>query len=85
MSHRAHAPDDVYDMDPKDILTQYSVEWVALRKSFAEVKTKLSEVQTELNELDEKLERDGKQINVLIMSIFNSKWKKLKGEIKIQI
>jgi len=36
-------------------------------------------------ELDEKLERDGKQINVLIMSIFNSKWKKLKGEIKIQI
>ena len=44
-------------MDPKDILTQYSVEWVALRKSFAEVKTKLSEVQTELNELDEKLER----------------------------
>ena len=57
MSHRAHAPDDVYDMHPKDILTQYSVEWVALRKSFAEVKTKLSEVQTELNELDEKLER----------------------------
>ncbi|MCK5240499.1 MAG: hypothetical protein KAR33_13160 [Candidatus Thorarchaeota archaeon] len=57
MSHRSHAPDDVYDMDPKDILTQYSVEWVALRKSFAEVKTKLSEVQTELNELDEKLER----------------------------
>ncbi|MCK5151040.1 MAG: hypothetical protein KAQ65_04340 [Candidatus Thorarchaeota archaeon] len=57
MSHRSHAPDDVYDMDPKDILTQYSVEWVALRKSFAEVKTKLSEVQTELNELDEKLEK----------------------------
>ena len=57
MSHRSHAPDDVYDMDPKDILTQYSVEWVALRKSFAEVKTKLSEVQTELNELDEKLDR----------------------------
>ncbi len=57
MSHRSHAPDDVYDMDPKNILTQYSVEWVALRKSFAEVKTKLSEVQAELNELDEKLER----------------------------
>ena len=35
-------------------------------------------------ELDEKLERDGKQINVFIMSIFNNRWKKLKGEIKIQ-
>jgi len=57
MSHREHAPDDVYDMNPKDVLTQYSVEWVALRKSFSEVKTKLSEVQAELNDLDQQLER----------------------------
>ncbi|MHA1909295.1 MAG: hypothetical protein ACW98Y_18505 [Candidatus Thorarchaeota archaeon] len=56
MSHREHAPDDVYDMDPKEVLTQYSVEWVALRRSFSEVKTKLSEVQSELSELDRQLE-----------------------------
>ena len=35
-------------------------------------------------ELDEKLERDGKEINVFIMSILKDNWKTLKREIKIQ-
>lgn len=58
MSHgEGRTPDDPYYMDPKEVLAQYSVEWVSLRKSLAEVKEKLSEVQTELSELDNKLER----------------------------
>jgi chromosome segregation ATPase len=58
MSHgEGRTPDDPYYMDPKEVLAQYSVEWVSLRKSLAEVKAKLSEVQAELSELDIKLER----------------------------
>ncbi|MFW9908073.1 MAG: hypothetical protein ACFFEF_05820 [Candidatus Thorarchaeota archaeon] len=57
MSHGLNAPkDDEYYLDPKEVLSQYSVEWVALRKSYSEVKEKLAEVQAELNELDRKLE-----------------------------
>lgn len=58
MSHGTDRPrDDPYYMDPKDILSQFSVEWVSLRKSLAEVKGRLAEVQEELSELDGKLER----------------------------
>lgn len=57
MSHWEGTGADPYDMDPKEILAQYSVEWIALRKSYEDVKAKLSEVQRELTELDLKLER----------------------------
>ena len=43
-------------MDPKEILTQYSVEWVSLRKSYDELKQQLNDIQSELNSLDRKLE-----------------------------
>jgi hypothetical protein len=45
-------------MDPRDVLAQFSVEWVALRKSYDDVKQKLREVQQELTDLDLKLEKD---------------------------
>ncbi len=60
MSHgtdRPRAEDDPYYMDPKEVLSQFSVEWVALRKSYAEVKSQLAKVQEELNELDKRLAR----------------------------
>ncbi len=57
MSHYEGMPEDLYDIDPRDILAQYSVEWVALKKSYEELKKKLQEVQDELSELDKKLER----------------------------
>ncbi len=58
MSHGTNKPtDDPYYMDPKEVLSQYSVEWVSLRKSLAEVKAKLAEVQEELSLLDDRLER----------------------------
>ncbi len=57
MSHREGSPtDDQFYMDPKEILSQYSVEWVSLRKSYDELKQKLNEIQSELNTLDTKLE-----------------------------
>lgn len=48
--------DDQFYMDPKEVLSQYSVEWVSLRKSYTELKQKLDEIQAELNTLDRKLE-----------------------------
>lgn len=57
MSHREGMPsDDQFYMDPKEVLSQYSVEWVSLRKSYTELKQKLDEIQAELNTLDRKLE-----------------------------
>jgi len=57
MSHREGSPsDDQFYMDPKEVLSQYSVEWVSLRKSYDELKSKLNEIQVELNTLDKKLE-----------------------------
>ena len=57
MSHREGSPsDDQFYMDPKEVLSQYSVEWVSLRKSYDELKSKLNEIQAELNTLDKKLE-----------------------------
>ena len=49
--------DDYLYLDPKEVLAQYSVEWVALRQSFEEVKAKLLLVQTELTALDQRLRR----------------------------
>ncbi|MHA1577011.1 MAG: hypothetical protein ACTSU3_06590 [Candidatus Thorarchaeota archaeon] len=56
MSHSPESFDDDYDLDPKEVLSQYSVEWISLRKSFTEIKAQLTAVQAELNELDRQLE-----------------------------
>ncbi|MDH4213292.1 MAG: hypothetical protein OEV85_05190 [Candidatus Thorarchaeota archaeon] len=56
MSHREGATrEDTFFVDPKEVLSQYSVEWVSLKKSYDELKTQLSEIQKELNDLDRKL------------------------------
>jgi hypothetical protein len=56
MSHREGAsPEDTFFVDPKEVLSQYSVEWVSLKKSYDELKTQLSDIQKELNNLDRKL------------------------------
>ncbi len=59
MSHGNDAPDrkDPYYLEPKEVLSQYSVEWVALRQSYSEIKEKLQIVQVELTSLDLKLEQ----------------------------
>ena len=54
--HEGSSPQDDFDVDPKEILTQYSVEWVSLRKSYDELKQQLNDIQSELNSLDRKLE-----------------------------
>jgi hypothetical protein len=57
MSHHEGAPpEDDYFLDPKEVLSQYSVEWVSLRKSYDEIKTQLLDVQEELTRIDRKLE-----------------------------
>ncbi|MFX1559817.1 MAG: hypothetical protein ACFFBL_04470 [Promethearchaeota archaeon] len=57
MSHHEGAPpQDDYYMDPKEVLSQYSVEWVSLRKSYDEIKSQLLDVQEELSRIDRRLE-----------------------------
>ena len=57
MSHReGSSPQDDFFVDPKEVLAQYSVEWVSLRKSYDELKQQLSDIQAELNALDRRLE-----------------------------
>ncbi|MGD9396557.1 MAG: hypothetical protein PVJ05_09040 [Candidatus Thorarchaeota archaeon] len=57
MSHHEGAPsEDDYFLDPKEVLSQYSVEWVSLRKSYDEIKTQLLDVQEELTRIDRQLE-----------------------------
>ncbi len=59
MSHyEGQSERDAYDMDPKEVLSQYSVEWVALRKSYEEVKEQLEVVKAELSELDRQLQAE---------------------------
>ena len=54
MSHHEGAPpEDDYYLDPKEVLSQYSVEWVSLRKSYDEIKTQLLDVQEELTRIIE--------------------------------
>ncbi|MFW9802128.1 MAG: hypothetical protein ACFFFC_05725 [Candidatus Thorarchaeota archaeon] len=57
MSHHEGSSRDDYYLDPKDVLAQYSVEWVSLRKSYEELKAQLDQVKAELSELDSKLEK----------------------------
>jgi len=54
--HEGSPPEDIYYVDPKEVLSQYSVEWVSLRKSYDEIKKQLLEVQADLTSLDRKLE-----------------------------
>jgi hypothetical protein len=54
--HEGSPPEDTFFVDPKDMLSQYSVEWVTLRKSYDEVKKQLHEVQSELTYIDRRLE-----------------------------
>ena len=57
MSHHEGAPpEDDYYLDPKEVLSQYSVEWVSLRKSYDEIKMQLLDVQEELTRIDRQLE-----------------------------
>jgi hypothetical protein len=57
MSHReGSSTQDDFFVDPKEVLAQYSVEWVSLRKSYDELKQQLEDIQAELNTLDKKLE-----------------------------
>ncbi|MEM2141967.1 MAG: hypothetical protein QXQ81_01745 [Candidatus Thorarchaeota archaeon] len=44
--------EDPYQMDPRLILSEYTVEWTALRESYEEVKRRLAEIQGELADLD---------------------------------
>ncbi len=74
MSHyEGSPPDDAYYVDPKEVLSQYSVEWVSLRKSYDEIKKQLLEVQAELTNIDRKLEN--KQItDQEHIKLYREKW-----------
>ncbi|MFW9926313.1 MAG: hypothetical protein ACFFDM_06040 [Candidatus Thorarchaeota archaeon] len=74
MSHyEGSPPDDAYYVDPKEVLSQYSVEWVSLRKSYDEIKNQLLEVQAELTNIDRKLEN--KQItDQEHIKLYREKW-----------
>ncbi|TET08914.1 MAG: hypothetical protein E3J86_09690 [Candidatus Thorarchaeota archaeon] len=57
MSHHEGAPpEDAYYVNPKDVLSQFSVEWIALRKTYDEIKKQLLEVQADLSHIDRRLE-----------------------------
>ncbi|MHA2152424.1 MAG: hypothetical protein ACXAAQ_10615 [Candidatus Thorarchaeota archaeon] len=71
--HEGSPPEDVYYVDPKDVLSQYSVEWVTLRKSYADIKKQLLEVQSELSDLDRKLE-SGSVSEKEHITLYRDKW-----------
>jgi hypothetical protein len=74
MSHHEGGPsEDAYYVDPKEVLSQYSVEWVSLRKSYDEIKKQLLEVQDELSQLDRKLE-NGKITDQEHITLYREKW-----------
>ena len=71
--HEGSPPEDAYFVDPKEMLSQYSVEWISLRKSYDEIKKQLLDVQEELTRLDRRLETgeitDGEHI-----ILYKEKW-----------
>ena len=74
MSHREGSPpEDAYYVNPKEMLSQYSVEWISLRKSYDEIKKQLLDVQEELTRIDRRLEMreitDGEHI-----TLYKEKW-----------
>ena len=74
MSHReGSSPQDDFDVDPKEVLAQYSVEWVSLRKSYDELKQQLTDIQEELNTLDKKLET-GSITDQEHIKLYREKW-----------
>ncbi|MFW9787229.1 MAG: hypothetical protein ACFFE2_02775 [Candidatus Thorarchaeota archaeon] len=74
MSHYEGAPpEDDYYMDPKEVLSQYSVEWVSLRKSYDEIKKQLLEVQSELSHIDRQLET-GQITDQEHLVLYKEKW-----------
>ncbi len=82
MSHWEGTEADPYDLDPKEVLSQYSVEWVALRKSYEELKKQLNEIQQELAELDRKL-HDGEISEQEHMRLYKETW--LKSTQMVQV
>jgi chromosome segregation ATPase len=74
MSHHEGGSKDDYYLDPKDVLAQYSVEWVSLRKSYDELKTKLDKVKAELSDLDKKLEK-GEISEIEHIREYKEKWR----------
>ena len=71
--HEGSSPQDDFHVDPKEVLTQYSVEWVSLRKSFDELKQQLNDIQSELNALDRKLET-GSITDQEHIKLYREKW-----------
>jgi hypothetical protein len=71
--HEGSPPEDAYYVDPKEMLSQYSVEWISLRKSYDEIKKQLLDVQEELTRIDRRLETgeitDGEHI-----ILYKEKW-----------
>ncbi|MFO7835378.1 MAG: hypothetical protein R6V83_01895 [Candidatus Thorarchaeota archaeon] len=83
MSHSEGADDEDFFLEPKEVLSQYSVEWVSLRKSHTEVKDKLEEVKDKLNELDQQLER-GEISEKKHMEQYRDYWQKSTKMIEIK-
>ncbi|TFG29255.1 hypothetical protein EU528_09940 [Candidatus Thorarchaeota archaeon] len=74
MSHReGSSPQDAFFVDPKEVLAQYSVEWISLRKSFDELKQQLNDIQSELNALDRKL-ATGSITDQEHITLYREKW-----------
>ncbi len=74
MSHHEGAPpEDVYYVDPKEVLSQYSVEWISLRKSYEEIKNQLLDVQAELSQIDRQLE-NGEITDQEHITLYREKW-----------
>lgn len=71
--HEGLPPEDAYYVDPKEMLSQYSVEWISLRKSYDEIKNQLLDVQEDLSRIDRQLETgditDGQHI-----VLYKEKW-----------
>lgn len=84
MSHHEGRPtDDQFYMDPKEILSQYSVEWVSLRKSYDELKRQLNDIQAELNALDKKL-KSGKISEKEHIRLYQQKWSESTQMIQVK-
>ena len=74
MSHReGSSPQDDFFVDPKEVLAQYSVEWVSLKKSYDELKLQLDNIQAELNTLDKKL-KTGTITDQEHIRLYRDKW-----------
>lgn len=71
--HEGSSPQDDFYVDPKEVLTQYSVEWVSLRKSYDELKQQLNNIQDDLNILDKDLET-GSITDQDHIKLYREKW-----------